>query len=83
VLKDVERFGRLLEGSLGIEEPWYIEKVWFDNEAMELHISVGVRKAALIVCPKCGSATSRFGYEKRSGFGGAKHPGKPVMFPPQ
>lgn len=62
---DVEGFGRLLEGSLGIKEPWYIEKVWFDDEAMEVHISVGVRKTALIVCPKCGSATSRFGYEKK------------------
>ncbi len=62
---NVEGFGRLLEGSLGIEEPWYVEKVWFDDEAIELHISVGVRKTALIVCPKCGSVTSRFGYEKK------------------
>jgi len=60
----VEGFGQLLEGSLGIKEPWFIKKVWFDEKELSLHISVGIRKAATLACPRCGAETKRFGYEK-------------------
>ena len=61
---DVVGFGKLLEGSLGIEEPWYVEKVQFSEDAMELHIYIGIHKGARIACPHCGAETKRFGYEK-------------------
>lgn len=49
--------------SLQIEEPWYIEGVKFDNEDKSVHIYVGIRKDAVIVCPRCGASTQRNGYE--------------------
>lgn len=60
----VESFGKMLAGSLGIEEPWYIDKVDFCAEEMTVRIYVAVRKNAAIACPDCGGATKRYGYEK-------------------
>ena len=60
----VENFGKMLAGSLGIDEPWYIEKVDFSAEEMTVRIYVGIRKSASIACPVCGGTTKRFGYEK-------------------
>lgn len=60
----VESFGAMLAGSLGINEPWYIEKVDFNAEEMIARIYIGIRKSAAIACPVCGGATKRYGYEK-------------------
>lgn len=49
---DVAGFGKQLEGSLGIEELWYVEKVEFNEAAPELHIYVGVRSGTGIACPQ-------------------------------
>lgn len=54
----------MLAGSLGIDEPWYIDKVDFCAEEMTVRIKVGIRKKAAIACPVCGGPTKRFGYEK-------------------
>ena len=56
-------FGKMLSGSLGLEEPWFIERVNCDSTNQEFHIYVGVRNDAMIVCPRCGGATKRYGYE--------------------
>lgn len=61
----VENFAEMMAGSLGIEEPWYIESARFSAEEMAVRIYVGIRKAAAIACPKCGGATKRYGYEKK------------------
>lgn len=37
--------------------------VKFDEEALELHIDIGVDKDAAIACPICGGSTKRYGYE--------------------
>jgi transposase len=60
----VENFTAMMAGSLGLTEPWYIEKASFDAEEMAVRIHVGVRKTAAITCPVCGAETKRFGYEK-------------------
>jgi len=60
----VENFAEMMAGSLGLVEPWYVERAHFNAEEMEVHIHVGVRKSAAIACPVCGSETKRFGYEK-------------------
>ena len=60
----VENFAEMMAGSLGLVEPWYVERAHFNAEEMEVHIHVGVRKSAAITCPVCGSETKRFGYEK-------------------
>lgn len=61
----VENMDKMISGSLGIEEPWYVERVVFAAEELTVHIHVAVRKGAEIVCPHCGSATKRNGYEPR------------------
>jgi len=60
----VENFVTMMAGSLGLKEPWYVEKAVFSAEEMAVRIYVGVRKTADIACPMCGSATKRYGYEK-------------------
>lgn len=60
----VENFAEMMAGSLGLAEPWYIERAYFNAEEMEVHIHVSVRKSAAIACPVCGGATKRYGYEK-------------------
>lgn len=60
----VENFAEMMAGSLGLVEPWYVERAYFNAEEMEVHIHVGVRKTAAIACPVCGGSTKRFGYEK-------------------
>ena len=60
----VENFAAMMSGSLGLIEPWYVERAFFDAEEMAVRIYVGVRKSAVISCPVCGSCTKRYGYEK-------------------
>lgn len=60
----VENFAEMMAGSLGIEEPWYIESASFSAEEMAVRIYVGIRKTAAIACPECGGETKRYGYEK-------------------
>jgi len=55
----------MMAGSLGLEEPWYILGAEFDEKDLSFHIHVGVRKAAAIACPKCGSQAKRYGYEPK------------------
>lgn len=55
----VENFGQMLAGSLGLKEPWYVEKASFDAEEMAVRIYVGIRKGAMIACPACGGETKR------------------------
>ena len=59
----VDNFKDMIAGSLSLKEPWYVEGVEFSIEKKEVHIYVGVRKDAEFVCPNCGNATIRNGYE--------------------
>lgn len=60
----VENFAQMMAGSLGLSEPWYIEKANFNADEMAVRIYVGIRKEAAIACPVCGGETKRYGYEK-------------------
>ena len=59
----IENMEKMIAGSLGLEEPWYIEKAELHEEEPAIHIYVGIQKEAQFVCPKCGSTTVRYGYE--------------------
>ena len=59
----VTNFTKMIAGSLGLKEPWYIKGAEFLEDKQEVHIYVGVREDAVIVCPHCGQATQRYGYE--------------------
>ena len=64
-MEHIDTMIKMMAGSLGLDEPWYISGAEFDEEELALHIYVDVRKAAMIACPKCGAATSRNGYEPK------------------
>ncbi len=61
---EVEKFSQMLSGSLGLEEPWYVRKIDFEDGTMTARIYVEIRKGTAISCPICGGETKRFGYEK-------------------
>ena len=56
---------KMMAGSLGLDDPWYITGAEFDDKELELHIYVDVRKSAAIACPKCGAEAKRNGYEPK------------------
>ncbi|MDR2356486.1 MAG: transposase family protein, partial [Oscillospiraceae bacterium] len=62
-MEHIDNLRKMMAGSLGIEEPWYVEGAEFKEEELALHIYIGIRKTAAIACPKCGAATKRNGYE--------------------
>lgn len=55
----------MIAGSLNLEEPWYVEGAEFLPEEQEVHIYIGVREEGTFVCPRCGSAAVRNGYEPK------------------
>jgi len=59
----LENILQMVSNSLGLESPWSIQSVKFNEEELELHIEVGVDKDAAIACPVCGGSTKRYGYE--------------------
>lgn len=59
----VKNFIAMMEGSLGLEEPWYVESAEFSDERQRIDIYVGIRPLAAFVCPECGGAAVRDGYE--------------------
>ena len=59
----VKNFIAMMEGSLGLDEPWYVESAEFSDERRRIDIYVGIRPLAAFVCPVCGGAAVRDGYE--------------------
>lgn len=59
----VTNFTKMIAGSLGLKEPWYIQGAEFLEDKQEVHIYVGIREDAVIACPHCGQAAQRYGYE--------------------
>jgi len=64
-MEHIDTMTKMMAGSLGLEEPWYIAGAEFDEKELALHIHVEVRKGAAIACPRCGAETKRFGYETK------------------
>ena len=64
-MEHIDMMTKMMAGSLGLKEPWYIVGAEFDEEELALHVYVDVRKTAAIACPKCGGTTSRNGYEPK------------------
>ena len=59
----VSNFTKMIAGSLGLKEPWYIKGAEFLEGKQEVHVYVGIREGAAIACPHCGQAAQRYGYE--------------------
>lgn len=50
--------------SIGLTEPWRIERAEFNEEKREVHIYVSARKTAKYPCPKCGKMCQRYDDEE-------------------
>jgi len=50
--------------SIGLTEPWQIERAEFDEQKREVHIYVTARKTAKYPCPKCGKMCERYDDEE-------------------
>jgi transposase len=58
-------FVKMMEGSIGVDEPWYIKGAEFIETAKEVHIYVDTRNLEWLPCPICGELSPRHGYEKK------------------
>lgn len=58
-------FDKIVLGSLGLGEPWYMIGMEFKQEEPAIHVYIGIREDAEIACPRCGGQAKRYGYEPR------------------
>jgi transposase len=57
-------FAEMFGQSMGLQEPWRIERAEFDEEKREVHVYISARKTAKYACPKCGKACTRYDDEE-------------------
>lgn len=50
--------------SIGLSDPWKIERAEYNEEKREVHIYVTARKTAKYPCPKCGKMCERYDNEE-------------------
>ena len=50
--------------SIGLQEPWRVERVEYDEEKREVHIYVKARKTSKYPCPECGKMCARYDDEE-------------------
>ena len=53
-MSEFTNFDELFSQSIGLSEPWYIEKSEFSEKDMAVHIYVAAKKAAKYPCRECG-----------------------------
>ena len=57
-------YKEMFSQSIGLKEPWKVDKAEFDEKRKEVHIYVSCRKTAKYPCPKCGKMCSRYDDEE-------------------
>ena len=63
-MKEFENFEAMFAQSIGLEDPWKIERAEFDEQERAVHIYVIARKTSQYPCPKCGKLYPRFDNEE-------------------
>lgn len=58
-------FEEMFAQSIGLTEPWRIERAEFDEERREVHVYVTARKTAKYPCPECGKMCERYDDEEK------------------
>ena len=51
--------------SIGLSEPWYVERAEFDEDSKEVHIYVKAKKTSKYPCPECGEMCTRYDDEEK------------------
>lgn len=64
-MKEFENYETMFAQSIGIVEPWRIERTEFDEEQREVHVKVRARKTAKYPCPECGELCERYDDEEK------------------
>ena len=63
-MSEFRKFEEMFAQSIGLKEPWGIEKAEFSEQDRAVHIYVTARKTAKYACPKCGEMGSRHDNEE-------------------
>ena len=59
-MAEFQNFAEMFAQSIGVKEPWKIERAYFDEKVKEVHVYVSARKTAKYSCPVCGTASERY-----------------------
>jgi len=59
-MKGFANFETMFAQSIGLSEPWRVEKAEFDEEERAVHIYVAARKTSKYPCPECGGLHKRY-----------------------
>jgi transposase len=63
-VSEFKNYEDMFAQSIGISDPWKIEKAEFDEGKREVHIYVSARKTAKYECSECGSLCERYDDEE-------------------
>lgn len=63
-MKEFTNYESMFAQSIGLEEPWRINKAEYNEETKEVHIYVSARKTAKYECPECGELCDRYDDEE-------------------
>ena len=63
-MEPVYNFVEMFERSIGIKEPWQVERAEFDERDRSVHVYVRARKTAKYPCPICGKESKRYDDEE-------------------
>lgn len=63
-MAEFTNFVDMFAQSIGLKDPWSIERAEFDEETREVHVYVKARKTASYPCPKCGKQCKRYDDEE-------------------
>ncbi len=64
-MKGFNNYEEMFAESIGLKEPWYIEKAGYDEGSREVHIYVNTRKTSKYPCPECGKLCERYDDEEK------------------
>jgi len=63
-MKEFTNFEEMFAQSIGLEEPWRIERAEFEEDSRQVHIYVKANKNAKYPCPECGNLHKRYDDEE-------------------
>ena len=64
-MQGFENYESMFAQSIGITEPWRIDRTEFDEEKQEVHVTVMFCKTAKYPCPECGALCERYDDEDK------------------
>lgn len=64
-MEKTKNFLTMFTQSIGVEEPWYIDRAEFKEETNEVHVYVRARETSKYECPECGTLCTRYDNEDK------------------